>query len=257
MNKHSISIKKRIANGETLYGIFCSVASPINVEQMALAGYDFMIIDLEHTLFTTSQVETMILAAKASNLDVFVRVPLNANHLILPLLDAGVTGIVFPRIENAQQAQEAVNYCHYMPLGQRGLNSTRLNRYGIDDLASFVQQAANETIVVAMIESLQGLEQLDEILKVEGIDIILEGAADLSQSMGISWETSHPQVKEKVQEIYAKTKNSNKHFCAIPRKPEDITAWKQQFVHLFVLGDDRSIIRKAHQNHINAFKQSL
>lgn len=108
-----------------------------------------------------------------------------ANHLVLPLLDAGVTGIVFPRIENAQQAQEAVNYCHYMPLGRRGFNSTRLNRYGIDDLASFVQHAVNKTVVVAMIESLEGLEQLDEILKVEGIDII-EGAADLFQSMGMS-----------------------------------------------------------------------
>ncbi|CAI3123400.1 5-keto-4-deoxy-D-glucarate aldolase [Acinetobacter calcoaceticus] len=255
MNKYSISLKKRIENGETLYGIFCSVASPVNIEQMALAGYDFIIIDLEHTLFSTSQVETMILAARAISLDVFVRVPLNANHLVLPLLDAGITGIVFPRIENAQQAREAVNYCHYMPLGQRGLNSTRLNRYGIDDLASFVQQAANETIVVAMIENLEGLEHLDEILKVDGIDIILEGAADLSQSMGMPWETSHPKVKEKVQEMYAKTKMSNKYFCAIPRKPEDITAWKQQSVQLFVLGDDRSIIRRAHQNHLNAFKE--
>jgi len=119
-----------------------------------------------------------------------------ANHLVLPLLDAGVTGIVFPRIENAQQSQEAVNYCHYMALGQRGLNSTRLNRYGIDDLASFVQHAVNKTVVVAMIESLEGLEQLDEILKVEGIDII-EGAANLFQSMGMSWQSSHSKVKEK------------------------------------------------------------
>ncbi len=102
---------------------------------------------------------------------------------------------MFPRIENAQQAQEAVNYCHYMPLGQRGLNSRRLNRYGMDDLASFVQQAANETVVVAMIESLEGLEQLDEILKVEGIDII-KGAAGLSQSMRMPWQSSHPKVKE-------------------------------------------------------------
>jgi len=141
-----------------------------------------------------------------------------------------------------------------MPLGRRGLNSTRLNRYGIDDLASFVQHAVNKTVVVAMIESLEGLEQLDEILKVEGIDII-EGAADLFQSMGIPWQTSHSQVKEKVQEMYAKTKNSQKHFCAIPRQPEDIAAWKQHSVQLFVLGDDRSIIRRAHQNHINAFKE--
>lgn len=66
----------------------------------------------------------------------------------------------------------------------------------MDDLASFVQQAANETVVIAMIESLEGLEQLDEILKVEGIDIILEGAANLSQSVGMSWQSSHPKVKE-------------------------------------------------------------
>ncbi|GLG81615.1 hypothetical protein ACSO1_01360 [Acinetobacter calcoaceticus] len=161
---------------------------------------------------------------------------------------------MFPHIENAQQAQEAVNYCHYIPLGQRGLNSTRLNRYGIDDLASFVQHAANETVVIAMIESLEGLEQLDEILKVEGINIILEGAADLSHSMGMPWQTNHPKVQEKIQEMYTKTRNSQKNFCAIPRKPEDISTWKQQSVQFFVLGDDRSIIRRAPQNHLNIFK---
>ncbi|TVT79603.1 HpcH/HpaI aldolase family protein [Acinetobacter colistiniresistens] len=255
MNKSSIPLKQRIENGELLYGIFCSIASPINIEQMALAGYDFVIIDLEHTLFTTAQVETMILAARAIMLDVFVRVPLSANHLILPLLDAGVTGIVFPRIENAQQAQQAVQYCHYMPLGQRGLNSTRLNRYGLDDLTDFVQQAAKDTIVIAMIESLNGIENLDQILKVDGIDIILEGAADLSQSMGIPWGTTHPQVKTKIQEICSKTKENGKHFCAIPRKPEDILHWKNQSIKLFVLGDDRSIIRRAHQNHIDTYKE--
>lgn len=104
---------------------------------------------------------------------------------------------MFPRIENAQQAQEAVNYCHYMPLGQRGLNSTRLNRYGVNDLASFIEEASNDTIVIAMIENLEALEQLDEILKVEGIDIILEGAAVFSQSMGMPWQTNHSKVKEK------------------------------------------------------------
>lgn len=90
----------------------------------------------------------------------------------------------------------------------------------------------------------------------KGIDIILEGAADLSQSMGLPWQSSHPKVKEKVQEMYAKTRNSQKHFCAIPRKSEDIAAWKQQSVLLFVLGDDRSIIRRAHQNHLNTFKDN-
>lgn len=121
-----------------------------------------------------------------------------------------------------------------MPLGQRGLNSTKLNRYGIDDLASFVQQAANEIVVIAMIESLEELEHLDEILKVDGIDIILKSAANLSQSMGMLWQTSHPQVKEKIQEMYTKTKNNQKHFYAIPRQPEDIADWKQQSVQLFV-----------------------
>jgi 4-hydroxy-2-oxoheptanedioate aldolase len=91
----------------------------------------------------------------------------------------------------------------------------------------------------------------------KGIDIILEGAADLSQSMGLPWQSSHPKVKEKVQGMHAKTRNSQKHFCAIPRQPEDIAAWKQQSVQLFVLGDDRSIIRRAHQNHLNTFKDNL
>jgi staphyloferrin B biosynthesis citrate synthase len=257
MNENSVPFKKRMKNGELLYGIFCSIASPIHVEQLGLAGYDFIIIDLEHTLFSTTQVESMILAARAIQLDILVRVPLTANHLILPLLDAGVTGIVLPRIENAQQAQEAVNYCHYMPLGQRGLNSTRLNRYGMQSLTDFVQQTKKETVVVAMIESLTGIANIDEILAIDGIDIILEGAADLSQSMGFPWETRHPQVQEKIQEIYIKTKHQGKYFCAIPRQPEDIAFWKNQSVKLFVLGDDRSITRRAHQLHIDSYKEIL
>ena len=255
MNKTSVPFKKRMENGESLYGIFCSIASPIHVEQLGLAGYDFIIIDLEHTLFSSSQVESMILAARAMQLDVLVRVPLTANHLILPLLDAGVTGIVLPRIENAQQAQEAVNYCHYMPIGQRGLNSTRLNRYGMQSLTDFVQHAHKETVVVAMIESLAGVANIDEILAIDGIDIILEGAADLSQSMGVPWETRHPQVQAKIQEIYSKTQQQGKYFCAIPRQPEDIALWKHQSVKLFVLGDDRSITRRAHQLHIDSYKE--
>ncbi|WP_445116089.1 HpcH/HpaI aldolase family protein [Acinetobacter sp. WZC-1] len=252
MNK--ISLKQRIQNKENLYGLFCSIGSPIAVEQMALAGYDFIIIDLEHTLFSNAQIESMILAARGFCLDVLVRVPLQASHMIYPLMDAGVAGIVFPRIETAAEARQAVELCHYTPLGSRGLNSTRLNGYGTDDLKKSVEHAHQSTIVMLMIESMNGVEQLESILSIDGIDIILEGAADLSQSMGIPWETQHQKVKKILDDIHAKTVRAGKTFCAIPRKTEDIHHWQNAAVHLFVLGDDRSIVRRAHQQHLNAYK---
>nr|WP_174505595.1 aldolase/citrate lyase family protein [Acinetobacter sp. Marseille-Q1620] len=256
MNKHPIGFKQRIKNHENLYGLFCSIGSPVNIEQMALAGYDFIIIDLEHTLFSNTLLEAMILAAKSYDVDILVRVPLQAIHLVNPLLDAGVTGIVFPRIENETQARQAVQACHYAPLGSRGLNSTRLNRYGLDDLTTFVKKAQDDTVVILMIETMLGIQHLDEILQVDGIDVILEGAADLSQSMGLPWQTTHPEVKQQIDKIYQKCLQSEPSFCAIPRQISDIEYWKNQSVHMFVLGDDRSIVRKAHQHYLESYKRA-
>lgn len=249
------ALKSRIISGDECFGVFCSIASAVALEQLAAAGYDFVIIDLEHTLISPDQVETLILAARAAQLEVLVRVPPHAPQLVCQLLDAGAAGIVFARIDDAAQARRAVELSHYAPLGQRGLNTTRANHYGMAGLLNSTRQAADDTLVVVMVESQQGLNNAEAIAQVAGVDVVLEGAADLSQALDLTWQTNHPKVQTAIEQICATTQSAGKAFCAIPRELQDMQRWRDQQVSLFVIGDDRGILRRAHLAHLAAHKE--
>lgn len=112
------------------------------------------------------------------------------------VLDAGAKGVVVPHICTAAQAELAVKSSRYFPEGMRSLNGGRPAGFGKLDLPTYIQQANQEVMVIAMIEDREGVENLDVILSVPGLDMVLEGAADLSQSYGVPWQTSSEQVRE-------------------------------------------------------------
>ncbi|KON79726.1 aldolase/citrate lyase family protein [Azoarcus sp. PA01] len=241
-------LKARLQASEPVCGLFCSTPAPLTVELIAAAGYDFVVIDLEHTLIGGETLAAMLLAARASGIAALVRVA--AAHQAVQALDAGAEGIVFPRIRSAEAAREAVRACHFAPAGDRGLNSTWASRYGGDDLVAAVDAAREQTVVVAMIEDRDGLEQAEAIAAVAGVDVLLEGAADLSQSFGVPWQTRHPEVRAAVARIHAAARRHGKAFCALPRAPQDFQAWCAEDVRMFVLGDERGIARRAMASHL-------
>jgi len=236
-------LKARLQLHDPLYGLFCSTPAALSVELITAAGYDFVVIDLEHTLIGSEQLTAMLLAARAGGIAALVRVA--APHQALQALDAGAEGIVFPCIRSVRAAQDAVRLCHFSPRGDRSLNATWRNGYGRDDLAAAMATEREHTLVVAMIEDREGVEQADAIAAVDGIDVLLEGAADLSQSLGLPWQTLHPDVCAAVSRIHAAALRHGKVFCALPRAPEDFQAWRSQQVRMFILGDDRGIARRA------------
>ncbi|WP_354683787.1 aldolase/citrate lyase family protein [Cupriavidus necator] len=248
------SLKARLSDpgGGPVHGLFCSTPAALTVELIAAAGYDFVVIDLEHTLIDGAQLSAMLLAARASGIAALVRV--GAPHQVAPVLDAGAEGIVFPRIGSVAQARHAARLCHYarhpqLP-GERGLNATCHSGFGRDDLAAATAAAGAATLVVAMIEDGAALDALDDIAAVPGIDVLLEGAADLSQSLGVPWQTRHPRVQDAVARIAAAARRHGKHFCALPRTPEDAAQWRRQGTRMLVLGDDRGIARRAMAAHL-------
>lgn len=243
-----MSLKFRLQGSEPVRGLFCSTPAPLTVELIAAAGYDFVIIDLEHTLIGGETLAAMLLAARASAIAALVRVA--APHQALQALDAGAQGIVFPRIRSAEAAREAVRLCHFAPAGERGLNATWHSHYGRDDLVAALNGVRERTVVVAMIEDRDGIEQAEAIAAEERIDVLLEGAADLSQSLGLPWQTDHPEVRAAVAHIHAAARRHGKTFCALPRAPEDFHAWCRKDVRMFVLGDDRGIARRAMASHL-------
>lgn len=247
--------KHRLALPAPLFGLFCSTPAPLAVELIAAAGYDYVVIDLEHTLIGPEQLAGMLLAARAAGIAALVRVA--APHQALQALDHGAQGIVFARIQSAEQAEQAVRACHYAPRGQRGLNSTFHSTYGRDDLAAAMAAMTQRTLVVAMIEDAEGLSEVDRIAVVDGIDVLMEGAADLSQSLGLPWQTRHPDVRAGVSAIQSAAGRHGKVFCSLPRAREDFDAALRQQVRLFILGDDRGISRRAMSAHLAQHQPTL
>lgn len=244
------SLKHKLGNKAPTFALFSAIGNAVALEQLALAGYDYVILDTEHTLLNPGELEHLLLAARAANLAVLVRIAAQRYDWIAPLLDAGANGIVAANVKTAAQAQALVAACYYHPLGRRGLNSTRFNAYATADLASSNQAANQHTVVIAMIESREGLANADAISAVTGLDAVLEGAADLAQDFGLPWQTQHPEVKTALQNLQAACHKQGCGFIAIPRQLSDLNTWRNRGVVHFVIGDDRSIMRRAHRQHL-------
>lgn len=250
------AVRIALNEGREVYGLFCAIpASPL-VEMIGCVGYDFVILDTEHTAVDPQGLENMIRAAEAVDLTPFVRVPEADPGAILRALDAGAMGIVVPHVRHAGDAAAAVRAARYAPEGMRSLNSGRQPGFGSLDLAEYTRRANAEVMVVGMIEDAEGVDAIDAILSVRGLDLVLEGAADLSQSYGVTWQTRHPRVRAALAHVAERCASHGVWFCAIPRRPEDHAAWIEQGVRCFVLGEERGIAARALRAHLNSHRQT-
>lgn len=245
MTAARVKLKNMLDHKQAAGGLFLSVPAPEIVDVAAVAGFDFVLIDLEHTLIDGRELEFLIAAADRSGISALVRVSDAYSERILQVLDAGAAGIVVPRCSNKETAQAAVSRARYAPLGSRGLNAGRLGRFGDCDLVEFITKLNRDTLVIAMIEDQAGLEAVDQIAEVDGIDGILLGAADYSQSIGQPWQTTAPEVMDAEARIAAAVKSAGKHLFTIPRRDEDIAHQLALGALGIIAANDRGMLRQA------------
>lgn len=223
-----------------VFGIFCCLPLPQVIELIAGAGFDFVIVDNEHTLINPETLENMVRAADASGIPALVRVPGSAGAEIARVLDAGAQGVVIPRV----QAAAAVRLCRYAPEGDRGLAAGRAAGYGNTDLPALLARANQDVLVVPMIEDREGVDAIDDIVSLPGVNMIIEGAADLSQSLGVPWQPRHPSVRAALEQAQTAARARGVPYCAALRTPEDLAQWWQRGVRCFTLGDDRALFQR-------------
>lgn len=247
-------LKQRLASGEASYGLLCSLPLPLMVEMIGYAGYDFVILDQEHVGVNPETLENMIRAAECAGITPLVRVPGCQPDAILRALDAGAQGVVVPHVRNRAEAEQIVAASRYYPLGSRGISGGRTTGFGRLALPEYFERANREILVVAMIEDREGVEQLESILSVPGIDLVLEGAVDLSQSFGLPGQMQHPEVCEAVQQIARVCVEKGIPFCAVPRSPSQMVEWQSQKIQAYLLGDDRRVSFRALGAHLGDFK---
>ena len=196
------SAKSKLREKGFLLGPFVEVGSPEIVEILGLAGFDFAIIDCEHAAFSGETVGNMIRASAASDIAPLVRVRENATGPILEALDLGAVGLHIPQIATRADAQRAVRAAKFPPEGERGFNPfVRAAAYGAQPATEFQRQANDDTLLVLHIEAQESLDQLDDILAVPGIDVAFLGPYDMSQTLGVAGQVTHPLVQETMQAI--------------------------------------------------------
>jgi 2-keto-3-deoxy-L-rhamnonate aldolase RhmA len=196
------NLKEMIACGQTPIGMCIALASPYMAEIAAIAGFDFVYIDMEHNLFNVETVCNIIRAADSCGLPTTARIVLP--ELITPLLDFGMAGFKIPHVRSAAQAKALVDMVKYAPMGRRGFcTAGRAQRFGAMPFGDYVKEIGDEATLTIMIEDAEGIEHMEEILAVPGIDFLNVGAGDLTQALGHLGETEHPEVQAMVKRICA------------------------------------------------------
>ena len=190
--------KEKLKNNQAVFGYICNIPAASISEIAGQANLDFIVIDCEHGPMNEETAENMIRAAEVVGITPLVRVPSNEPHIILRYMDRGAAGVIVPHINTKEEAIRVVNSVKYAPLGKRGFAPGRWTLNIEGDPFEF---ANNETL---------GIGNLDEILSVEGLDIIHIGAGDIAQEMGFIGDTKNPTVVNTIHEMIQKIYNSGK-----------------------------------------------
>ena len=199
-------VKTLLTEGKPAFGTWITLCPhPRIIKIFAAAGFDFVIIEMEHTDFNMQTVANLVMLAREAGLVPIVRPPgtIKPHDLSRPL-DAGAQGLLLPAVDTAEQMREIIRTTKYHPLGARPMNlkgpHTDYHPGKPDEIIAHVNE---NTLTVVMIESRKGIENLDSICKVEGVDAIMVGPDDLSQDLGVPGEMTHPTLTAAIDEIFS------------------------------------------------------
>ena len=199
---------------------------PQVVEILSLAGFDFIVLDQEHGLGDPSSLPAQLHAMSATPTVGVVRVPWNDHVYLKRVLDAGAEAVLIPSINTAEEARAAVAACLYPMRGRRGTaaSSVRASSYGM--APDYVATCAENLLIACQIESAQAVENIDEILAVDGIDMLLIGPTDLSATVGQMGNIRHPEVARLIAHAEARIKAAGRPMGTVPHPG---CTWKDMF----------------------------
>lgn len=241
------NLKKKLTLGKPVIGTWNTLGSPLLTEVFAQSGLDFQIIDLEHGPFMLDQIHLHVSACENSaGCSPLVRVPCNEDWMVLQALDQGAHGVVVPHIPNRKSAEKLVKSAKYHPIGERGFTPfSKAGGFNNKDTAGYVKRANEETINVIIIESKEGLDRIDEIVEVNGVDIVYFGAYDLSQALGYPGEVRHSAVVDLIRKaVEVVTRHGKWAGGFVPQSKDDIKWLLDMGMRFITYEVDSSIIHR-------------
>jgi 2-dehydro-3-deoxyglucarate aldolase/4-hydroxy-2-oxoheptanedioate aldolase len=252
----SHSIKARLARGEMVNAFAIGRNFHPNLIQIFAihGGFHGFWIDHEHVGFSIDQIETAATAGRAAGFECFVRIAPTDYALVTRCLESGACGVMAAQINNAEQAEQFVQWAKYAPRGRRGLNSAAYDgRFGNMPLAEFVERSNRETLVAIQIETAAAVENVDAIAAIDGVDHLFLGPSDLSQDLGVTGQFLHPKCVDAIEKISAACRKHGKSWGAVTMTPDHCDVLVKLGCQLISMTNDVRLINVG----IKAVKQTF
>ena len=200
MNLNNSILKQKLKANEQTYGCWVTLSHPLIPEILAPAGFDWLVVDMEHSSIDVSNLLQLIISIEKNEMVPLVRVGENCANLIKRVMDAGAYGVIVPNISSADDVIAAVNAVKYPPSGTRGVGLYRAQGYG-KKFDEYLQWLENESVLIVQIEHIDAVRNIDEIFLVPGIDSYIIGPYDLSGSMGKPGKFDDDEVQEAIDQV--------------------------------------------------------
>ncbi len=250
------NITDRLQAGEQLYGTMVRfVRDPAVANLLVNAGYDFMLIDMEHSVFSFETVADLIRVARGFGIPAIVRPPACVKFYMTRLLDAGANGLMIPMTETKEQAEEIREACYYRPIGKRGCAGT-IGQTDFQQLPpqKTIEIANEKNLIIAQIESETGVQNIESIVSTEGIDAIIIGPYDLSNSLGRIGQITSPEVHEKIELLVQACRKYKKYSGIHTGNIEQLKYWKQVGMQLLAFQVDVNLLYDSYVTSIRNMK---
>lgn len=257
MIRHNL-LKTKLERGETVFGTWTKIADPAAIEVLALAGFDFTVIDREHVAFDNERIFDLVRAAELSGICPIIRPRENNASLILHALDAGALGVQVPGIDTPDQARAVVRAAKYAPLGERGFaTSHRAGGYGTVPMQDYLRLSNAETLVICYVESRAACENLAATAQIEGVDVLFIGPFDLSQSLGYIGQFDHPAVKGAIDQAIETTNAAGKVAGIIAKDADEASFWAEKGCRYITIASDLGLLVAQGRKWLGALKNPL
>lgn len=238
------SIKQSLRQGRQLLGtMITTFASHDLVIILKNCGFDFCMVDCEHGSFTTREVSDMISGGRGCGMPVLVRIPEIRREHVLHYMEMGAAGLLLPNTESAEQARQLVDYAKYAPMGHRGVSLSRPHT-GFQKVngPEYMAKANEETFLMCQIESQAGVDHIEEIMAVPGIDAALIGPNDMSQDFGILGQYSHPRMTEAFERVIHAAAGQGKWSGVHFGKAEPLKPWLRKGMQINMWNSDTGLL---------------
>ncbi len=249
-------MKRKLESGEMVLGTWVrNIRSTSLVHMIAQCGFDFVYIDMEHSSMNLETVSELCFTAQLSDIVPIVRPSGKQPHLISKPLDCGAMGLLIPHVDTAEEAREVVRHAKYQPLGERGMNLAGAHSgFTAPDGQLFIDTMNRESILIVQIESQKGIDNIDDILDVEGIDGAVIGRADLSQDLGIPGQTNDPKILACVERMIAACKAKGAYSGLLVKDVNSAKEWLDKGIQIVPIGNATDILMKAYREIVSGVR---